>query len=150
MSYSKTILVGRAGKDAELFVGKDFEICKFSMATSESYKDKSGDWKEVVEWHNIVYSRRGAKSYSDKIKKGDLVVVEGKKKTRSYENKDGVKVYIVEIKADLLRHFKLERKENREEKIEQEYYQSKEENDIELGIGDKDGKHLPDSDDTPF
>jgi len=95
---NKIILLGRLGKDAETFTFDNGDkISKFSLATSESWKDKqSGEWKDHTEWHSIVV--RGERSYS----KGELVLVEGKIRYKTYE-KDGKKTYFTEVKADSCR-----------------------------------------------
>jgi single-strand DNA-binding protein len=98
---NKVILIGHLGKDPEV---RSFESgvskANFSMATSESYKDKNtGERKEVTEWHNVVLWRGLADVAAKYLHKGDLVYIEGKMKTRSYE-KDGATRYITEVVAD--------------------------------------------------
>jgi single-strand DNA-binding protein len=98
---NKVILVGRLGKDPELRTLNDgAKVCNFSMATSESYKDKqTGEKKEVTEWHNIVLWRGLAEIASKFLNKGSQVYIEGKLRTRSWE-KDGVTRYTTEVIAD--------------------------------------------------
>jgi single-strand DNA-binding protein len=98
---NKVILIGHLGKDPEV---RSFESgvskANFSMATSESYKDKNtGERKEVTEWHNVVLWRGLADVAAKYLHKGDLVYIEGKLKTRSWE-KDGITRYITEVVAD--------------------------------------------------
>jgi single-strand DNA-binding protein len=98
---NKVILVGRLGKEPEV---RNLEngavVANFTMATSESYKDKvTGEKKEVTEWHNIVLWRGLAEISQKYLHKGDLVYIEGKLKTRSWE-KEGVTRYTTEIVAD--------------------------------------------------
>src|SRR6188474_1789884 len=98
---NKVILVGRVGKEPEV---RNFESGKslvtFSMATSETYKDKTtGEKKEVTEWHNIVLWRGLAEIAQKYLHKGDLVYIEGKLRTRSWE-KDGVTRYTTEVVGD--------------------------------------------------
>lgn len=95
---NKVILVGRLGKDPEL---RNFEnggsIATFTMATSETYKDKvTGEKKEITEWHNIVLRKGLAEVATKYLHKGDMLYVEGKIRTRSWE-KDGVTRYTTEI-----------------------------------------------------
>ena len=95
---NKAILIGHLGKDPEI---RNFEsgatLATFSMATTESYKDKTtGEKKEITEWHNIVLWRGLAEIAAKYLHKGDMVYIEGKIRTRSYE-KDGVTKYITEI-----------------------------------------------------
>lgn len=93
------ILIGRVGREPET---KDFEngtfVTTFSVATGEKYKDKqSGEMVEKTEWHNIqVWNNVFAKKY---IKQGDLISIEGKIETRSWEKESGEKRYTTEIKA---------------------------------------------------
>ena len=79
-------------------------IAEFSLATTENYKDKEGKWVEVTDWHNIKlpfkYMAESAEKY---LKKGSLVYIDGKIKTRSYDDKDGNKKYITEIVAENIR-----------------------------------------------
>lgn len=98
---NKVILIGRLGKEPEV---RNLEngavVANFTMATSESYKDKvTGEKKEVTEWHNIVLWRGLAEISQKYLHKGDLVYIEGKLKTRSWE-KEGVTRYTTEIVAD--------------------------------------------------
>ena len=98
---NKVILVGRLGKDPEVRnLDNGAVVANFTMATSESYKDRTtGEKKEVTEWHNIVVWRALAEISQKYLHKGDLVYIEGKLRTRSWE-KDGVTRYITEVVAD--------------------------------------------------
>lgn len=98
---NKVILVGRLGKEPEVRnLENGATVANFTMATSESYKDKTtGEKKEVTEWHNIVLWRGLAEISQKYLHKGDLVYIEGKLKTRSWE-KEGVTRYTTEIVAD--------------------------------------------------
>ncbi|HZX73774.1 MAG TPA: single-stranded DNA-binding protein [Cyclobacteriaceae bacterium] len=100
---NKVILVGRLGKDPEVRnLENGATVANFTMATSESYKDKTtGDKKEVTEWHNIVVWRSLAEIAAKYLHKGDLVYIEGKLRTRSWE-KEGVTRYTTEIIGDNL------------------------------------------------
>jgi single-strand DNA-binding protein len=103
---NRVILVGHLGKDPEIRTfensydpNKPNKVAKFSLATTESYKNKDGQRTDVTEWHNIVV-RRGLAEVAEKyLRKGQLVYIEGKIKTRSYE-KDGQTRYITEIEAE--------------------------------------------------
>lgn len=98
---NKVILIGRLGKDPEVRnLDNGAVVANFSLATSESYKDKTtGEKKEVTEWHNIVLWRGLAEISQRYLHKGDMVYIEGKIRTRSWE-KDGVTRYTTEIVAD--------------------------------------------------
>lgn len=95
---NKAILIGNLGKDPEMtYMPSGDAVCKFSLATSESWKDKAtGEQKESTEWHNVVAFKKLAEICGEYLKKGDKVYLEGKIKTRSWE-KDGIKKYITEI-----------------------------------------------------
>ena len=98
---NKVILIGRLGKDPEVRnLDNGAVVANFSIATSESYKDRTtGEKKEITEWHNIVLWRGLAEIAQKFLRKGDMVYIEGKLRTRSWE-KDGVTRYTTEIVAD--------------------------------------------------
>jgi single-strand DNA-binding protein len=98
---NKVILVGRLGKEPEVrSLDNGAMVANFSIATSESYKDRTtGEKKEVTEWHNIVLWRGLAEIAQKYVHKGDLIYIEGKLRTRSWE-KDGVTRYTTEVVAD--------------------------------------------------
>lgn len=101
-SVNKVILVGRVGKDPEvrhLDGGKS--VAKFSVATSETYKDKSGNKQESTEWHNIEVWGDLAKVAESYVKKGDMLYIEGSIKTDSWED-NGVKKYATKIRCNSL------------------------------------------------
>lgn len=94
---NKVILVGNLGKDPEVrTLENGRKVANFSLATSEAYKDKSGERIERTEWHNIVFWGPIAEVIERYVKKGSKIYVEGKLRTRSYEQ-EGVKKYITEI-----------------------------------------------------
>jgi len=95
---NKVILVGHLGRDPEVMTfDNGTKKASFSMATTESYRDKEGNWQEQTEWHNIVLWRYLAEK---KIIKGDLIYLEGRLRSRSYEDANGVKKYVTEIQGD--------------------------------------------------
>jgi len=100
---NKAFLIGRLGKDPEVkTTSSGNKVANFSLATSERYRDKvTGETKELTEWHNIVVWRQLAEIVQKYLHKGDLVYIEGRIKTRSWE-KDGVTRYTTEIVADTL------------------------------------------------
>lgn len=99
---NKVILIGNLGKDPEVRVLENgTKVCSFSMATSESYKDRnSGETITRTEWHNIVMWRGLADIAERYLKKGNQIYVEGKLQTRSYQDKEGVQKYMTEIVAN--------------------------------------------------
>ncbi len=98
---NKVILVGNLGKDPEVrTLDSGVSVANFTMATSETYRDKTtGEKKVITEWHNIVLWRGLAEIAQKYLHKGDQVYIEGKLRTRSWE-KEGVTRYITEIVAD--------------------------------------------------
>lgn len=98
---NKVILVGRLGKDPEVRnLDNGATVANFSVATSESYKDRNtGEKKEITEWHNVVLWRGLAEVAQRYLHKGDMIYVEGKLRTRSWE-KDGVTRYTTEVVGD--------------------------------------------------
>lgn len=99
-SVNKVILIGRLGRDAETaFTAAQIAIVKFSVATSMRWKDKAtGDWKEETNWSNIVFWR--GENVAPYLLKGTQVYIEGRLHTRSYDDKDGKKVWATEVVAD--------------------------------------------------
>src|SRR5437879_3306604 len=97
---NKVILVGHVGKDPEVkYLEGGVAVAKFTLATSESYKNKEGNKVDQTEWHNVVMWRQLAEIVEKYVKKGQLLYVEGKIKTRTY-GEDSNKKYFTEIIAD--------------------------------------------------
>lgn len=98
---NKVILVGRLGRDPEVrHLESGAAVASFSIATSETYKDRTtGEKRESTEWHNIVLWRGLAEIAEKYLKKGDQVYIEGKLRTRSWE-KDNITRYTTEIVGD--------------------------------------------------
>jgi len=104
MSVNKVILLGRLGKDPEVRrpESANAAVATFPLATSESYKDKNGEKVETTDWHNVVLWRNLAEITEKYLKKGDQVYIEGKIRTRSYDDKEGNKRFITEIVGENL------------------------------------------------
>lgn len=102
---NKVFLIGRLGKDPVVkHFQNDTAIAEFSLATTESYKDREGNWKEITDWHNIKLPNKFMAERAEKnLKKGSMIYVEGKIRTRSYDDKDGNKRYVTEIVVDTFR-----------------------------------------------
>ena len=97
---NKVILIGNLGSDPEIrYTGSGTAVCNFSLATSESYKDRDGNQVENTEWHRIVAWARLAEICGEYLKKGRQVYIEGQLQTRQWEDKDGNTKYTTEIKA---------------------------------------------------
>ena len=94
---NKVVLLGRLGGDAELKVTQGGQaVSKFSLATSEKWKDKDGELQERTEWHRCVFWGDRAKKLNQYLTKGKQILVEGSIRYGSYE-KDGVKMYTTDI-----------------------------------------------------
>ncbi len=101
MSLNKVLLIGNVGKDPEVRnLESGAKTASFTLATSERYKDRSGETKEMTEWHNIVAWRGLADLAENFIRKGSQIYVEGRIRSRSYTDRDGNTKYITEIQAD--------------------------------------------------
>jgi single-strand DNA-binding protein len=100
---NKVTLIGNLGKDPEMqFLEGNIAIAKISLATTESFKDKNGAVHNQTEWHQVVLWRSLAELAQKYLAKGSLVFIEGKLKTRSFEDKDGNKKYVTEIVGEQL------------------------------------------------
>jgi single-strand DNA-binding protein len=99
-SVNKVILIGHLGRDAETkFTPGGAAVTKFSVATNRRWKDKeSGEWKEETDWSNVTLWR--SENLANYLTKGKQVYVEGRLQTRSYEDKDGKKVYATDVVAE--------------------------------------------------
>ena len=98
-SLNKVILIGRLGQDPDVREVGSAKVANFSIATDESYTDKTGNKVEKTEWHRIVMWNRSAENAEKYLRKGSLIYVEGKLETRSWENDAGEKRYSTEIKS---------------------------------------------------
>lgn len=100
-SVNKVILVGNLGRDPEVrFMPNGDAVCNFSIATTDSWRDKAGAKQERTEWHNIVMYRKLAEIAGEYLKKGRPVYVEGRLQTRKWQTKEGQDRYTTEIIAD--------------------------------------------------
>lgn len=100
---NKVILLGHLGKDPEIrAMETGRRVANFTLATSETYKDKNGERVENTEWHNVVFWGPVTEIIEKYVKKGTQIYVEGKLRTRSYETKEGVKKYTTEILGDTI------------------------------------------------
>lgn len=98
---NKVILIGNLGKDPEVrHLESGATVANFPIATTETYKDRNGNRQEQTEWHNIVLWRGLADIAEKYLKKGNQIYVEGKIRTRSWEDKDGNTRYTTEVVGD--------------------------------------------------
>ncbi len=101
---NKVVLIGNAGQDPEVrHLDSGVAVANFNLATNETYKDKNGDRVTQTEWHRIVLWRGLAEVVEKYVKKGELLYIEGRLRTRSWDDKDGNKRYTTEILADAMK-----------------------------------------------
>lgn len=115
MSYlNKAMLIGRVGQnpDVKTINEQGRKAAQFSLATTERYKDRNGEVKEQTEWHNIVAFDKTAELIEKFVTKGMLLYVEGKLRTRSWDDQNGNKRYVTEVLVNSIQF--LERKEQAE------------------------------------
>lgn len=102
MSLNKVLLIGNLGKDADTrFTTNNLSVTSFSLATTNSYKDKNGEWKNETTWHNCVAFSL-SDWYKNALKKGAKFYVEGRIQKNDYTDKDGVKRYNTDVIVEKL------------------------------------------------
>ncbi len=100
-SVNKVILIGNLGRDPEMrYLPSGSAVANLAIATTDKYKDKSGQMVESTEWHRVSFFDRTAEVCGQYLKKGSQVYIEGSLKTRKYTDKDGVEKYATEIRGD--------------------------------------------------
>ena len=100
-SVNKVIILGRLGKDPETrYMPDGGAIANITVATNTTWKDKSGEKQEATEWHRVAFFGKTAEIAGEYLKKGSQVYIEGKLKTRKWQDKDGQDRYTTEIIAD--------------------------------------------------
>lgn len=103
-SLNKVCLIGNLGNDPEMRYTVDgVAIANLSIATSERWKDKDGKKQEKTEWHRIVFYKGLAEVAGEYLKKGAMIYLEGKLRTREWEDKEGIKRFTTEITGNLLK-----------------------------------------------
>lgn len=101
---NKVILVGHLGRDPEMrYTQSEVAVCSFSLATSETYRDRnSGEKVTQTEWHNIILWRGLAETAGKYLRKGSQIYIEGKLRTRKWEDQNGATRYTTEVVADTM------------------------------------------------
>jgi len=100
-SVNKVILIGNLGADPEMrYMPSGEAIANLRIATTDSWKDKSGEKQERTEWHRVVFFGRQAEVCGEYLKKGSAIYVEGSLQTRKWQNKEGQDQYTTEIRGD--------------------------------------------------
>lgn len=112
-SVNKVIILGNVGQDPEIRQG-NFIVAALSIATTRKWRDKAGETQSETEWHRVSAFGRLAEIISQYVRKGDPIYIEGRLRTRKYEDKQGIERWITEIIADQLQLIR--QKEDREEK----------------------------------
>ena len=102
-SLNKVMLVGHVGADPDVrYTPKGTAISNFNLATNDSHKDDKGEWVENTEWHKLVFWGKKAEFTEQYVKKGSLILVEGRLQTRNWDDKEGNKHYVTEVVGDRL------------------------------------------------
>lgn len=97
-SVNRVTLLGRLGQDPEMrSTQSNVSVCTLNLATSENYKDRSGEWQEKTDWHKVVLWDKLADIAGQYLSKGRQVYIEGRLQTRSYEAQDGSTRYVTEV-----------------------------------------------------
>lgn len=100
-SVNKVILVGNLGRDPEMrYQPSGGAVANLTLATTDKFKDKTGQMIEQTEWHRLVFFDRTAEVCGQYLKKGAQIYVEGSIRTRKYKDKEGVEKYVTEIRGD--------------------------------------------------
>ncbi|HTP66958.1 MAG TPA: single-stranded DNA-binding protein [Geobacteraceae bacterium] len=100
-SVNKVFLIGNLGRDPEVrYTGSGTAVASLSLATTERFKNKKGEWEERTEWHNVIFWGRLAEIAGEHLSKGKTVYVEGRLQTRKWQDRDGKDRYTTEIVAD--------------------------------------------------
>lgn len=143
---NKVILIGNVGADPDIrYLDGGVAVARFSLATTESYKNKNGERVDQTEWHNIVLWRNLAEIAEKYVKKGMKLYIEGRIRNRSWEDQNGVKKYMTEIQGDVMQMLS--------PKQEGEYHSAPKSYDTPAGVNPSAQPEAPapdDSDDLPF
>ncbi len=100
---NKVMLIGNLGADPEIkYAASGTAIANFNVATSENRKNQDGEWEETTEWHRVVMFGRQAETCKDYLRKGSKVYVEGRLRTRSWEDQSGQRKYMTEVNGSFM------------------------------------------------
>jgi len=115
-SLNKVLLIGNLGKDPEVrYTASGTAVASFSLATSEKFKNKDGEWEERTEWHNVTLWGRLAEIAGEYLVKGKTVYLEGRLQTRKWQDKDGKDRYTTEIVGEKMQMLSRKDGSNHEE-----------------------------------
>lgn len=100
-SLNKVMLIGNLGKDPELrYTASGTAVASFSLATSERFKNRNGEWEDKTEWHNVVLWGKLAEIAGEYLAKGKTAYIEGRLQTRKWQDRDGKDRYTTEVVGD--------------------------------------------------
>jgi single-strand DNA-binding protein len=100
-SVNKVIIIGNLGRDPEMrYLPSGDAVANLRIATTDKFKDKSGDMQEVTEWHSVAFFGKTAEICGQYLKKGSQIYVEGSLRTRKWQDKEGNDRYTTEIRGD--------------------------------------------------
>ena len=151
MSINKVILVGNVGKDPEIrHLDSGVAVANFPLATSESYTARNGDKVTSTEWHNIVLWRGLAEVAEKYVTKGRQLYIEGRIKSRSYDDKDGNRRYITEIVADVMQMLGNRQDNQQNDKQESQYGNDRSSADNASLADEPDNMSQDEDNDLPF
>lgn len=126
-SVNKVILIGNVGRDPEVrYTANGTAIATFPLATSEVWRDKEGNLRERTEWHNIVAWQRLAEIIQELVKKGTRLYIEGRIRSRSFEDRTGNKRYITEIIAENMLILERKNRESEAAGEDEEFFSTEE------------------------
>ena len=120
MSLNKVELIGFVAREPEVKECNGAKVASFTLATRERYKDKNGEFNENTEWHSIVCWRQTAEYVEKYISKGALLYIDGKLRTRSWDDNNGTKRYVTEIMVNSLQS--LDRKQSQNQQPEHQKF----------------------------
>ncbi len=117
---NRAVLVGRLTKDPELrFTPNGIAVTTFTLAVNRPFKNANGE--QEADFINIVVWKKAAKNVANYTSKGSLVAIDGRIQTRSYENKDGQRVYVTEVVADSVQFLETKKREAQQQNSQQRY-----------------------------
>ena len=118
-SLNKVMLIGNLGKDPEVrYTAGGTAVASFSLATSEKFKGKTGEWEEKTEWHNITLWARLAEIAGEYLSKGKTVYIEGRLQTRKWQDKEGKDRYTTEIVGEKMQMLSGKGEGNQEKEVD--------------------------------
>ena len=134
---NKVILIGRVGTDPELRKMENSRSkLNIRLATTESFKKATGEWQDITDWHSVVMWGPMAERGEKDIKKGNLIYIEGKIRTRSWDDKDGNKRYVTEIISEYYQNLTPKDASKKEQETDQS-------NEDDVDLTELDDQQLP-------